>query len=538
MVKHDIVVSGVQLTGGPPQNKPVVLQMNREDFPNAFLRDLSVMSTPGQKPLSSAQVVAASPSVPGTLLQPVTRVVHLAMVELACESVSYPRLDPKRVLSAGLVIRRVPRTGGVSELSKAPEAAWPWMKNTNGQFGWMKSPASWTPDDDPDPVRRPQLQSGQQALDQLLAAKALSSALTEVSTPAFVAAPDVCNAAGRTLVYALIPTASSEASTQQAPSVPRVDNASMLKILPTLLKAGSHSAPAADKPVTYLFMSDEFAKSKSAADFTTFSATLRMLYTVFGAFDGSAGAQTLLNVLNRHNVIVQNGSGYVQRPMGAFYQEAAAKLIDYDPNAPNASAAPQLQMPHAWDSFSTQDQNDILGAMGPLLQSRGLSVFPPQGRFQDATRFYRVRLFFRIKGETAACPPQLVWSSYSDPFRIAAWYESSGRAAAPVPLPDPFDKNVLKSAKQTSSFAVPPSLMNAIQNASLTGLSNGTGPSGGGGINLTWICSFSIPLITICAFFVLNIFLSLLNIVFFWMAFIKICIPFPIPAPSASPTED
>ncbi len=49
MVRHDIVVSGVQLTGGPPLNKPVVLQMNREDFPNAFLRDLGAMGTPGQR---------------------------------------------------------------------------------------------------------------------------------------------------------------------------------------------------------------------------------------------------------------------------------------------------------------------------------------------------------------------------------------------------------------------------------------------------------------------------------------------------------
>jgi hypothetical protein len=538
MVRHDIVVSGVQLTGGPPLNKPVVLQMNREDFPNAFLRDLSAMGTPGQTSLSSAQLVAAGASVPGTLYQPVSRVIHVAMAQLACESVGYPRLDPKRVLSAGLVIRRVPRTGGVSELSKPPEAAWPWMKDANGQFGWMKSPASWTPENDPDPAQRPQLQSGQPALNQLLAAKALSTALTEVSTPAFVAAPDVCNAAGRTLVYALVPTASSEASTRQAPSVPRVDNASMLQILPVLLKARGQSAVAADKPVTYLYMSDEYAKSKSATDFTVFSATLRLLYTVFGAFDGSAGAQTLLNVLNRHNVTIQDGSGFRQQPMGAFYQEAAAKLIDYDPNAQPPLPIPTLQMPHAWDSFTTQDQNAILGVMAPLLQARSQAAVPPQGRFQDASRLYRVRLFFRIKGETPACPPELVWSSYSDPFRIGAWYESGGRPSAPVPLPDPFDKNVLKNARQTSSFAVPPSLMNAMQNTSLTGLSNGSGGGGGGGINLTWICSFSIPLITICAFFVLNIFLSLLNIVFFWMAFIKICIPFPIPAPSASPTED
>ena len=53
-------------------------------------------------------------------------------------------------------------------------------------------------------------------------------------------------------------------------------------------------------------------------------------------------------------------------------------------------------------------------------------------------------------------------------------------------------------------------------------------------LSLNWICGFSIPLITICAFFVLNIFLILLNIVFFWLPFIKICIPFPIPVPSTS----
>ena len=41
------------------------------------------------------------------------------------------------------------------------------------------------------------------------------------------------------------------------------------------------------------------------------------------------------------------------------------------------------------------------------------------------------------------------------------------------------------------------------------------------------ICSFSIPLITICAFIVLQIFIGLLNLAFWWSAFIRICIPFP-----------
>jgi hypothetical protein len=197
-------------------------------------------------------------------------------------------------------------------------------------------------------------------------------------------------------------------------------------------------------------------------------------------------------------------------------------------------------MPSAWEYYNADDQTEILHAMLPLLQSRTQAASQPQGRFQDATRLYRLRMFFRIKGETPACPPCLVWSNYSDPFRIAAWYESGGRAATPVPMPDPFDRDTLKNAKGSSAFAVPPRLMNAMNGANLTSLSAGTSspPPSGSGIDIIWICNFSIPLITICAFFVLNIFISLLNFVFFWMAFIKICLPFPVPAPSSSPVED
>jgi hypothetical protein len=44
------------------------------------------------------------------------------------------------------------------------------------------------------------------------------------------------------------------------------------------------------------------------------------------------------------------------------------------------------------------------------------------------------------------------------------------------------------------------------------------------------ICSFSIPIITLCAFIVLFIFLMLLNIVFWWLPFLRICLPIPMKA--------
>jgi hypothetical protein len=47
---------------------------------------------------------------------------------------------------------------------------------------------------------------------------------------------------------------------------------------------------------------------------------------------------------------------------------------------------------------------------------------------------------------------------------------------------------------------------------------------------LEWICAFNIPIITICAFIVLNIFLSLFALFDFFFALalsLKICIPIP-----------
>ena len=47
----------------------------------------------------------------------------------------------------------------------------------------------------------------------------------------------------------------------------------------------------------------------------------------------------------------------------------------------------------------------------------------------------------------------------------------------------------------------------------------------GGGLDIGLVCSFSIPIITICALLILMIFIQLLNIVFWWLPFFKICLP-------------
>ncbi len=564
MVMHDVVVSGVNLAGAL-QSRPASVAGQRRRFSKGFspARIERHTAAPGQRdvraPSGRASASgysagshastgdAAHPALAyhardsGYLFQPVQRVMHLALVQLNCDTIGSPRLDPKRILLIGLVIRRVPLCDGLSNLQGL---ASPWLKDSTGQFSWQLAEAAHA-DDDPDPTQRPVPQSGQPALDQMLAAQALATASTETYTPAFVAARRASvtrpNVPSHTRSF---PLRAARPAASRCP--PQYDDKTLAKALPTLLKHGEHAAPQAGNVVNYQWMSDDFVRAKSGAtDFLIFSTTLRMLHTVFGAFEPTPEAANLLAILNQHNVTMPASCPTPTVQMGAFYQHAATQLIDYDPSPTSTAAVPTLTMPVAWDVLTHKDQHQIVEALKALLNQRSAKALTPQGRFQDASRLYRLRMFFRIKNENPNCPPQLVWSCFSDPFRIAAWYEGSGRPVAPVPLPDPTDPGFLASTKPdplkpasyASSFAVPSGLMNSMQGTTLSGLLNlppGSGPSGGsagGGINLNWICGFNIPLITICAFFVLNIFLSLLNIVFFWLTFIKICIPFPFSPP-------
>jgi hypothetical protein len=46
-------------------------------------------------------------------------------------------------------------------------------------------------------------------------------------------------------------------------------------------------------------------------------------------------------------------------------------------------------------------------------------------------------------------------------------------------------------------------------------------------LGIQWICSFSLPVITLVAMILLMIMISLLNIIFFWLPWVRICLPFP-----------
>ena len=133
---------------------------------------------------------------------------------------------------------------------------------------------------------------------------------------------------------------------------------------------------------------------------------------------------------------------------------------------------------------------------------------------------YEIRVYARSL-DAAGCPGEPVWSEASEPFRVASFFDPDGCAQRPteVRLPD--------FAALEASDAAPSVRMSAPPQSTLLFSRNGEIPKKGKVQGFAQICFFSIPLITIIAFFVLNIFLPVVMFVFqlWWMLKLKFCIP-------------
>jgi hypothetical protein len=123
-----------------------------------------------------------------------------------------------------------------------------------------------------------------------------------------------------------------------------------------------------------------------------------------------------------------------------------------------------------------------------------------------------------------------VLSDPTEPFQLASIFDANA-PARPSQVTLPLDTTPAGLRKHDKSVAFMVSDELAKQMARIKGMKELTeGDIDGPGIGLGFICSLSIPIITLCAFIVLMIFISLLNIIFWWLPFFKICFPIPIPA--------
>lgn len=165
-------------------------------------------------------------------------------------------------------------------------------------------------------------------------------------------------------------------------------------------------------------------------------------------------------------------------------------------------------------------------------------------RAEPGDVWFQIRFVFERPNCGAIHPPML--SDASQPFLMASFFDPDA-PARPVRIELPLDTTPagLRKFDKNSAFLISDILCGQMKK--LDGLTFGdlirtvlpaplqkNLPGGGdepctdsGGLKIGWICSLSIPIITICAFILLIIMVKLFDIIFGWMAFFRVCFPAP-----------
>ena len=121
-----------------------------------------------------------------------------------------------------------------------------------------------------------------------------------------------------------------------------------------------------------------------------------------------------------------------------------------------------------------------------------------------------------------------VVSDPSAPFAIASFFDPDA-PARDIRIVMPRDTSIkgLRRMRKSVSIIVSEKLrsqMERIRGKSLSDVEDGNlNPASN--LSLGMVCTLSIPIITICAMILLTIILQLLNIIFWWLPFVKICLP-------------
>lgn len=178
-------------------------------------------------------------------------------------------------------------------------------------------------------------------------------------------------------------------------------------------------------------------------------------------------------------------------------------------------------LPTGVDPVATP-QDAALAPVRLALRDRAQARLP---RF-DPDSIYAAWCFVRVRGKDRCERPVLLWSHRTEPFTIAEPMDLLGMRPTTIRLPD-LNKMLRDLPRIPRAGAAP---VAAVITAADSGLATGEGPGDTERQwGIAWICSFAIPVFTICAWILFSIIFSILILLpgFFWMLLIKLCIPVP-----------
>jgi hypothetical protein len=169
----------------------------------------------------------------------------------------------------------------------------------------------------------------------------------------------------------------------------------------------------------------------------------------------------------------------------------------------------------------------------PAISVQGEAAAPPEVPKFDARgeSRYVIRCVYR-RPQCGPLHPDVV-SEPSERFRVAGFFDLDA-PVRPIHISLPIDTGIkdLRKLRKNVNFLLSNQLREQMNRVtSLKDALDGKFASGQS-FDIGLLCSFSIPVITICALLVLMIFITLLNIVFWWLPFLRICFPIDLKAKS------
>jgi hypothetical protein len=208
--------------------------------------------------------------------------------------------------------------------------------------------------------------------------------------------------------------------------------------------------------------------------------------------------------------------------LGALMKAAANEVVTLPPSATLHGGAQNLLVT---DSVATQLRAALRLRLAQSVATSSVALPIPKLSSGPAGRYFVMPFVRTVKPD--GCE-KIFWGNPSDPFAVAAAFDPDAARPSLIEMPSLADAR--KGAARGATFDLPPDLadlMNGLSNNQATqAMMTGNGSSSGG-LGIRFLCSFSLPVITICAMILLSVIIGLLNIFLGWMAWVKICLPWP-----------
>jgi hypothetical protein len=458
------------------------------------------------------------------LRRPIHRTFHLVAAEIACKLPGSPALGPEKIASAGFVVRSRQKEGikGFRQVRGRPA-------------GWQ------TIDETADPDASRQLQSYGVKLPQLSQRPGYTGEEVHPLHASFVQPQ---GDRPHTLLFGYLPIGGEEYT---APSATATNPNDLPEELPWPFGLLNHPDGA---PPWTIDTEQQVAQGEAQSPL---AALLRMSLNRYQLADPSAQQSTdnaaIFTILDRLAFHIDPPSPLSapdlrtwasQNPftdnampltLGALVRDTDfASALSKALTSADPTSGVQLPADFVPANVSLLVSQTDAAALRSALQLRLAAAWTnavgqfPVPKYPPGDTQFMVRPFVRTIRPDGC--ERITWGDYSAPFVLATVFDPD--ATRPVLIQMPELDDAQRGMARGAAFAMPPKLAGLVN--SLTGRQSvqdtidGNQPNG---LQLGMICSFSIPIITICAMLILSIIINLLNILFFWLPFVKICLPVP-----------